>query len=69
LFTDHGAVLSLLALALIVTMPEDPPQSLRTMPGWLYGWLQHGLKTFVSVRVVSGSAARSNWARLCPAHD
>jgi len=47
---DHGELLSVLALALIATMPEEPPHSLRDLPGWLYQWVQKGLKTFVSFR-------------------
>jgi len=49
-FREHAELLSVLALALIATMPEDPPHSLREIPGWLYGWVQKGLKTFVSFR-------------------
>ncbi len=48
--SDHGAVLGLLALAFIVTMPDDPPANLRDVPGWVYRWAAHGLKTFVSFR-------------------
>jgi hypothetical protein len=49
-FSDHAELLSVLALALIATMPEDPPHSLGEIPGWLYQWTQRGLKTFVSFR-------------------
>lgn len=49
---DNGAVLSLLALAFIVTMREDLPAPLNraAVLVWLYGWLHDGLKTFVSFR-------------------
>ena len=48
--TRHEAVLGLLALAFIVTMPEALPPAARQIPAWLYGWLHDGLKTFVSFR-------------------
>jgi len=51
--SDHGAVLGLLALAFIVTMPDEPPANLRELPGWLYRWISHGGKTFVSFRAPS----------------
>jgi len=47
---DHSEGLFLLALALIVTLPDDPPHALTEIPGWLYRWVSHGLKTFVSFR-------------------
>ena len=48
--TAHEAVLSLLALAFIVTMREELPDSLGDLPDWLYGWLHDALKAFVSFR-------------------
>jgi hypothetical protein len=48
--SDHGAVLGLLALAFIVTMPDEPPANLRAVPGWLYRWMALAGKTFVSFR-------------------
>jgi hypothetical protein len=50
--TANGPVLSLLALALIVTMREELPPPLDQIPVlvWLYGWLHDALKTFVSFR-------------------
>ena len=50
--TANGPVLSLLALAFIVTMREELPPPLDRVPVlvWLYGWLHDALKTFVSFR-------------------
>ena len=48
--SQHQAVLSLAALAFIVTMPEELPEGWADIPDWLYGWLHTGLKTFVSFR-------------------
>jgi hypothetical protein len=52
----HEAVLGLVALAFIVTMPEELPSGWRDIPDWLYGWLHNGLKTFVSFRSPSSPA-------------
>jgi hypothetical protein len=48
--TQHEAVLSLFALAFIVTMPAELPEGWANIPDWLYGWLHDGLKAFVSFR-------------------
>jgi hypothetical protein len=47
---NNTAVLGLFALAFIVTMPDELPDSWRDIPDWLYNWLHLGLKTFVSFR-------------------
>jgi hypothetical protein len=48
----NGPVLSLLALAFVVTMREElpPPFNRVQLFCWLYGWIHDGLKTFVSFR-------------------
>ena len=43
------AILSLFALAFIVSMPEEPPRW-GNIWSWHYKWLHDGLKTFVSFR-------------------
>jgi len=47
-------VASLAFLAFVNTMPENPPASIRDIPGWCYRWLHDGLKTFVSFRGPKG---------------
>jgi hypothetical protein len=47
---NHGEALTLLALAAIVQLPDEPPASWRALPRWLYGWAAHSFKTFVSFR-------------------
>jgi len=54
--SNHGEILSVLALALIAAMPEELPSSVSQLPKWLYGWLAHGLKTFVSFRAPGDKA-------------
>jgi hypothetical protein len=48
----HVELLSLLALAFVVTMREELPYPLNRFAwlNWLYGWLHDALKTFVSFR-------------------
>ena len=50
LISANAAVVGLLFLAFVVTMPEEPPSNLKALPGWCYRWLRDGLKTFVSFR-------------------
>jgi hypothetical protein len=40
----------LAVLAVVNTMPEQPPSSLRALPVWAYQWAHDALKTFVSYR-------------------
>jgi hypothetical protein len=35
-------------LSFVNTMPDNPPASLREIPGWCYRWGHDFLKTFVS---------------------
>jgi hypothetical protein len=35
-------------LAAANTMPENPPASVRQIPGWCYHWLHDAVKTFTS---------------------
>lgn len=46
----HTAFFALLGLAMVTTMPDDPPAGVKALPRWAYGWLHDLLKTFVSFR-------------------
>ena len=49
---EHEAVLSLLGLAFVVTMPEELPSPFNKVPliVWGWRWLHEGMRTFVNFR-------------------
>jgi hypothetical protein len=49
--------LSLLGLALVVTMPAELPSSLKAAPAWGWAWLRGTLQVFVSFRTPPVPAA------------
>ena len=46
----HSEVVGLLVLAVVGTMPDEPPERIRAIPGWLYRWIHDAAKTFLSFR-------------------
>ncbi len=46
----HVAFFALLGLAVVNTMPEEPPESFKATFHWSYHWLHDLLKTFVSFK-------------------
>ena len=58
LIVKHEEILIILALAMIVTMPEVLPWPFSKVEifNWTYGWMHNGLKTFVSMRQPSAIA-------------
>lgn len=45
-----GVAGGLLVLAIVNTMPENPPASIKEFPAWAYRWVHDAAKTFVSFR-------------------
>ena len=54
---DNEAVLALLGLAFVVTMPETPPAPFDRVPliVWWWRWFHEGMRTFVSFRTPSST--------------
>ena len=45
---QHEGILALLALYVIMNMPDRLPESLRQVPAWVYGWVHDTLKSFAT---------------------
>jgi hypothetical protein len=56
---QYQAVIALFTLAVISTMPEQPPAAWLELPRWIYYWTHDALKMFVSFKAPQAIATRS----------
>ena len=56
---NNEAVLALLGLAFVVTMPEEPPAPFNKVPiiVWGWHWFHEGMRTFVNFRTPANTQA------------